>query len=149
MLKRLLVALALLAWAPLAYAQTIAPSQSSTLIPVANSSGNVAAGTATATLPAAQGKYTYLCGFSITSSGSTAAAVVSPTVSNLVGGTQTYTYSSVAGVTLANAPLVVNFTPCVPTTAINTTVPVSLPSLGAGNTNATVDAWGYQWSISQ
>jgi hypothetical protein len=132
-----------------ALAQVAAPDVSASRISVSASSGNVAAATATATLPATQGRYTYLCGFSITSSGSTGALVVSPTATNLVGGTATFTYTSIAGVTLANAPLVVNFTPCVPANAVNTTIPVSLPSLGAGNTNATVNAWGYQWNLSQ
>ena len=108
------------------------------------SSGNVAAATATATLPATAGKTTYICGFSITSSGSTGALVVSPTVTNLVSGTATFTYTSAAGVTVANAPLVVPFNPCLPASAANTTIVVSMPSLGAGNTNTTVNAWGYK-----
>lgn len=112
--------------------------------PITASSGNVAAATATATLAAAAGKTTYICGFSITSAGSTAAAVVSPTITNVITGTMTFTYASVAGATLANQPLIVPFNPCVPANAANTTIPVALPSLGAGNTNATVSAWGYQ-----
>jgi hypothetical protein len=39
-------------------------------IGISASSGNVAAVTATATLPALAGRFTYLCGFSITSGGS-------------------------------------------------------------------------------
>lgn len=112
--------------------------------PITAASGNVAAATATATLAAAAGKTTYICGLSITSSGSTAAAVVSPTVTNTIVGTLTFTYTSVAGVTLANSPLTVPFFPCVPANAVNTTIPVSVPSLGAGNTNTTVNAWGFQ-----
>lgn len=112
--------------------------------PVTANSGNVAAGVATATLPAAAGKTTYICGFTITSAGSTAAAVVSPTVTNTITGTLTFTYVSVAGATLANQSLIVPFNPCVPANAANTTIPVSLPSLGAGNTNTTVNAWGFQ-----
>lgn len=112
---------------------------------ISASSGNVAAATATATLAAVAGKTTHICGFSITSTGSTAAAVVSPTVANLIGGTMTYTYASVAGVTLSNAHLTVAFNTCVPANATGTTIPVSMPSLGAGNTNATVNAWGFQY----
>lgn len=114
-------------------------------VPITASSGNVAAGVATASLAAAVGKVTYICGFTITSTGSTAAAVVSPTVTNLVTGTMTFTYASVAGATLANQPLVVPFTPpCISASAPNTAILVSMPSLGAGSTNATVNAWGYQ-----
>lgn len=113
-------------------------------VQVSNSSGTVAAGVAAATLPAATGKVTYICGFAITSTGSTAAAVVAPTVTSVIGGTMTFAYASVAGATLSNQPLVPAFNPCLPATAPNTTIVVSMPSLGAGNTNATVNAWGYQ-----
>jgi hypothetical protein len=126
---------------PLASGAAGYPSAST---PVTASSGNVAAAVATATLAAAVGKTTYICGFSITSSGSTAAVVVSPTVTNVITGTMTHTYASVAGATLANQALVIPFSPCIPASATNTTIPVSLPSLGAGNTNTTVNAWGYQ-----
>lgn len=112
--------------------------------PITANSGNVAAATATATLAAAAGKTTYICGFTITSTGSTAAAVVNPTVTGTVTGTLTFTYASVAGATLANQPLVVPYNPCVPASAVNTAIVVSMPSLGAGNTNATVNAWGFQ-----
>jgi hypothetical protein len=56
----------------------------------------------------------------------------------------TFTYASVVGATLGNPALVVPFTPCISANAPNTTIPVSVPSLGAGNTNTTVSAWGYQ-----
>lgn len=114
-------------------------------VPITAASGNVAAATATATLAAAAGKKTYLCGFSITSTGSTAAGVVSPSVTGTITGTLTFTYASVAGATLANQPLVIPFNPCVPSSAANTAIAVALPSLGTGNTNATVNAWGYQY----
>lgn len=107
-------------------------------------SGNVAAASAVATLAAAVGKTTFIAGFSITSSGSTAAAVVSATVVGLVSTTATFTYVSVAGATLTNQPLVVTFYPPIPASATNTAIVVTLPSLGTGNTNATVNAWGYQ-----
>jgi len=113
-------------------------------VQITASSGNVAAATATATLAAAVGKVTYICGFSITSAGSTGAAVVSPTVTNVITGTMTFTYASEVGATLGNPALIVPFTPCISANAPNTTIPVSVPSLGAGNTNTTVSAWGYQ-----
>jgi hypothetical protein len=49
-----------------------------------------------------------------------------------MGGTLTYTYVSVAGVTLGNTPLVVDFAPCLPASALNTAILVTLPALGAG-----------------
>lgn len=112
--------------------------------PITAASGNVAAATATATLAGVASKTTYIAGFQITSSGSTGAAVVSPTITGTVTGTLTYTYATVAGATLSNQPLVVTFNPPIPASATNTGIAVALPSLGAGNTNATVVAHGYQ-----
>jgi hypothetical protein len=77
------------------------------------------------------------------SAGSNGAAVVSSTVTGVKGGTLTYTYATGVGATVANAPLTVEFTPCIPASAPNTAIVVSLPSLGAGNTNAAVTAGGY------
>lgn len=136
----LFVALLIAGLSP-AFGQSVTPGVG---VQITASSGNVAAGAATATLAATVGKVTYICGFMVTSSGSTAATVVSGTVTNIITGTMTFTYASVAGVTLANAPLVVPFTSCIPAATPNATIPVTLPSLGAGNTNASVSAWGYQ-----
>jgi len=142
-MKLLLLLLLLLTGTPaLAQAPFIIPGVP--VVGVTASSGTVAAGTATATLPAFVGRNTYICGFAITSAGSTAAAVVAPTVTGIVGGTMTFAYASVAGVTLSNAPLVVLFTPCMPSANVQQAIVVSLPSLGAGNTAATVNAWGFQ-----
>jgi hypothetical protein len=141
----LVVALPVLAFAQGAGLPYVAPSSASTRIGISASSGNVAAGAATATLSGIKGKVTHICGFSITSSGATAASVVSPTVTGANGGTLTFTYPSVAGAAAGNAALVVPLYPCVPATGENQSIAVSLPSLGAGNTNATVNAWGFQY----
>jgi hypothetical protein len=107
------------------------------------SSANVANASAVSTIPAVAAKTAYLCGFTITSGGSTGAALVTPTVTGLLSGTMNFTYGTVAGVTLANAPLVVALPQCLPASAVNTAIAVTLPALGAGNTNATVNSWGY------
>lgn len=106
-------------------------------------SGDVAAASAVATLPAASGKTTYISGFSVVGSGATAASVVDVTVSD---GTWTLTYplAVVAGVTLGNAPLVVTFEPPLPASAANTTIIVTCPSLGSGNAHNCANAQGYQ-----
>jgi hypothetical protein len=141
-MKRLGLIIGLLLALPApARAQSPAQGQGS---PITAASGNVAAGVATATLAAALGKVTYICGFSITSAGSTGAAVVSPTVTNVITGTMTFTYATVAGATLGNPPLIVPFNPCLPANAPNTAIPIALPSLGAGNLSASVNAWGFQ-----
>lgn len=109
-----------------------------------SSSGNVAAATATATLAGAASQTTYISGFTFTSAGATAATVVNGTITGTLGGTMTFTVPVVAGATLANSPININFYPAIPASATNTSIVVSVPSLGAGNTNATVSAWGYR-----
>lgn len=111
--------------------------------PVGASSGNVAAATATATLAAVAGKTTYLCGFSITGGGATAASLVQPTVVGLIGGTFTYTIAVPAGVTLGIPAMNRSFNPCMPASAPNVSIVVSSPTFGAGNTNVTINAEGY------
>ena len=139
-MKRLLTALALIL-APIAALAADANIPSTAVISA--SSGNVAAATATATLPALPGRLNRLCTYQVTSAGSTAAAVVTGTITGVVGGTISFTYTTVAGATLANLPLAVIFEPCLPATAVNTAIVLSLPSLGAGNTNTTVTAQGF------
>jgi hypothetical protein len=137
----LLATAALLASGP-AFAQV--PPPLGNFVEVNNSSGNVAAGTATATLPAALGKITYLTGFNFTSSGATGASVVTCTITGLVGGTRSYTLAVVAGATLGNQPLGEKFVPPLSASAPNTAIAASCPSLGAGSTNAAVNAEGLQ-----
>lgn len=106
-------------------------------------SGDVAAATAAATLPAATGKTTYIAGFSVVGSGATAASVVDVTVTD---GTWTLTYplAVVAGATLQNTPLVMTFDPPLPASAADTGITVSCPSLGSGNAHNCTNAQGYQ-----
>jgi hypothetical protein len=51
---------------------------------------------------------------------------------------------AVAGATLKNEDVIVTFDPPLPASADNTAIVVTLPALGAGNTNATANAWGFQ-----
>lgn len=112
---------------------------------IAASSGNVAAATATATLSGAANVTTYITGFTINGSGATAASVVNATVSNIIGSvTLTYPIAVVAGVTLGNQMINVQFSPALPASATNTSIAVSCPTLGAGNTNNCVNAFGYR-----
>jgi hypothetical protein len=106
-------------------------------------SGNVANASAVATLAGVAAKTTYLTGFEITAAGATAAAVVSVTVTGLAGGTATYTFAAPAGATLIAQPLLIEFVPPLQSSAVNTAIVVTLPALGLGNTNATVNAHGY------
>lgn len=113
-------------------------------VAVTSSSGNVANASAVATLAAAAGKTTYISGFEITAAGATAAGVVTATVTGAIGGTMSYTFVAPTGATVAATPLVVEFHPPIPASAVNTAIVVTLPALGAGNTNATAVAHGYQ-----
>lgn len=144
-MKKLLLLAALLL-ASSAEAQQVPPYSPSgnyaTYITAA--SGNVANANAVATLAAAAGKNTFICGFTMTAAGATAAAVVSATVAGIITGTATYTFVAPTGAAVAATPLVVSFGTCVPSSAQNTAIVVTLPALGAGNTNASVSAWGFQ-----
>ena len=131
------------------FAESITATQLLALTPTAStqitaSSGNVAAATATATLAAASGKYTYISGFQITGTGATTGSVVTCTVSGVVTGTMSYTYAAPTGALLSANPLIVSFSPPIQSSATNTGIAVSCPSLGTGNTNTTVSAQGYQ-----
>jgi len=108
------------------------------------SSGNVANASAVATLSGASGKTTYISGFQVTGAGATAASVVSVTVAGLLGGTATYTLVAPAGATTTLQPLTVSFYPALPASATNTSIVVTVPALGAGNTNVTCNAQGYR-----
>ena len=112
-------------------------------VPVSASSGNVAAAVAAATLTPPAGKTMYLLGVKFSSTGSTAAAVVNATITGVVGGTITLPRATVAGATLQNADFDADFQPGLPASAPGTAIVVTLPSLGAGNTNAGVFAYGY------
>ena len=109
-----------------------------------SSSGNVAAATATATLAAAASKTTWITGAIITGAGATAGSVVNGTITGLLGGTMTFVVPVATGATVGNQPIYLDFIPPIPASAVNTAIVVSVPSLGAGNTNSAVSAWGYQ-----
>lgn len=108
------------------------------------SSGNVANASAAATLAGAAAATTYVTGFQITAGGATAGACVSATLAGVIGGTATYAFCVPTGATLAAQPLVVKLDPPVPASAVNTSIVLTLPALGAGSTNAAVSLQGYR-----
>jgi hypothetical protein len=112
--------------------------------PITASSGNKANAIATATLAASSGVTTYITGFEVTGSGATLGLPVIVTVSNIITGTMSYIYGAIAGVLTNNTPLIIQFTKAIPANATNTTIVVSCPALGLGNTNNVVNAHGYQ-----
>jgi len=113
--------------------------------PVASSSGNVANASAVATLAAGGANVmTYISGFECTCGGSTAAATVNVTVTGILGGTMTYSFSTATGVDAPSPPLVVEFNPPLQASALNTAIVVTIPALGGGNAHAAANAHGYQ-----
>ena len=111
---------------------------------VTGASGNVANGTAAASLPAVALVLNYVTGFTITAGGATAASLLSATLVGVLGGTMTFTYAIPAGATLGAVPLVVRFPIPIPASAVNTAITISLPAAGAGNTHAATTIHGFK-----
>lgn len=109
---------------------------------VAASSGVVAAAVAAATLPAVAGQTNSVSGFQITGLGATGATVVVATLTGVLGGTQSYEVTVPAGATTAITPVIVSFNPPLPATGPNVAITISVPSFGAGNTNAEANIQG-------
>lgn len=112
---------------------------------VANSSGNVANSPAVATLAGVSNKTTYIQGLIITPGGATAAAVVTATLAGITGGPLSFTASAPSPAGNAGPVIIINFgVGGLPASTANTSIVLTLPALGTGNTNASVSAWGYQ-----
>lgn len=99
----------------------------------------VAASANNQTLAAAVGRRTYISGFSLTGGGAT----LSVTVTGLAN-TLNYSVAVPAGASVGITPLHLRFHPPLPASADNTPIVVNVPSFGAGNTNASASAWGFQ-----
>ncbi len=114
--------------------------------PVVGSASGAAQSNAAA-LAATAGKTNWLEGFDVTGGGATAAAVIEVSITGLAGGTLKYELNVLAGVTgpvNAQGGLFVRFPQPLPASGQNTAITVTVPSFGAGNTNAAVVAYGFQ-----
>ena len=111
--------------------------------PLHTGSGVVANASAVATLAAVASQTNYLTGFEITAGGATAAAIVTATITGLLGGTRSYIYGVPAGAAVIAAPLVVTFPYPIPASAANTAIVLTVPALGAGNLAAVAIAHGF------
>ncbi len=96
-------------------------------------------GAVTATLTSASLHTAFICGFIITSGGTTSALVQNATVTGTIGGTLNFTYVDVSS---GQGLLGVAFPQCIPASAQNTNIVVTAPAGGAG-TVAAVSAWGF------
>lgn len=110
---------------------------------VSASSGNVANASAVASLGAVAAKTNFLTGFDITATGSTAGSVVLATITGLLGGTRTMVFAAPTGALLMGQPLALTFNPPLQASAVNTAITLTLPALGTGNTNASVNVQGF------
>jgi hypothetical protein len=95
-------------------------------------SATATTGAFSATLAAMPGYYNYVCGFTVSSGGTTSAAPVTITVTGGTGGTLSYIYVPATG----GASLPINFSPCVVASATNIAIAVNIPALGAGTVAA-------------
>ena len=102
-------------------------------------------GAISATLPAVAGKFGYLCGLSYQGSDATAAVAGNIAVTGLISGTANFGYVALAaGAAVPQPPPITQtFSPCVQSSAVNTAIVVTPPTLGAGATLATVSVWGF------
>lgn len=113
-------------------------------VPVVATSGLVANAQAQASLPATAGKTTYITGFQVTGGGATLAALVNAALTGILGGPLNYSYGGLAGILSLNQPLIVQFNPPLPASAMNQAITLTLPALGAGNLAACVSMQGFQ-----
>jgi len=107
-------------------------------------SATAAAAASNATLAAVAAKTTYITGFTVSGGGATLASIIAVTVTGTITGTLTYYLGVPAGVLVGASALVVPFTTPVPASAVNTAIVVNVPSFGAGSTNQSAVATGFQ-----
>jgi hypothetical protein len=112
--------------------------------PLIAGSGVVANASAVATLSGAASVTTHLTGFEVTAGGATNSGLVEVVVSGLLGGSRSYVFGVPAGPTVPAVPLTVDFSAALPASAVNTSIVVTVPALGAGNTHCAVVARGYR-----
>lgn len=135
-MTRYLLALLFTLWASLAWAQGFPTSGGVNI----TESATATTGAFSVTIPAAAGRYNWLCGFLITSGGTTTALVVNATTTGLVTGTTNYAYVFPSS---GQGALGVAYPSCIGASASNTAIVVSVPAGGTG-TVAALTAWGMQ-----
>lgn len=139
-MRKILLALAIF-WALPAQAQlnTVWPPPQGSQPNNITASATGTTGQITATLTGAANRWTYICGFVLTSGGTSSATVVDATITGTITGTLNYQYVYVSS---GQGILGVAFPGCISSSAVNTSIVVTLPAGGAGTVNA-ISAWGY------
>lgn len=116
------------------------PGSTPTLAPA---TGNTSGGSLSAILAPPAGQFVYICGWSVDSTGATAAADVTITVGTLIGGnTMSYLLSLPAVAATVDASKTQTYSPCLRGNTTGGTISVTVPT-SAGNTSTTINAWGY------
>ena len=92
-------------------------------------SADFTTGTSSVTLAAVSGKFTYLCGFTITTGGTTAAITGKVTITGTVSGTMSFTYVFVSS---GQGIMGIAFPGCITSSGTNTAIVVNTPAGGAG-----------------
>lgn len=110
---------------------------------LSGSSGNVAAAAAVATLTPSGDRVAHLGSFQARALGATAGLFTLITITGVEGGTVSIPFYFPTGVTVEAAPLTVIFPVPLRGAGPGTAIVVTLPSGGAGNTNAAISAQGY------
>ena len=113
------------------------------VIPLATGSGNQPKAIAQAHLTPTPTTTAYLCGFVVTGSGATTAAVLPVIVEGLLGGPRAFAYGFVQGINNANPPLALNFNPPLPASGPGIQILVTVPAGPDGNLFSMVTAYGY------
>lgn len=98
-------------------------------------------GAVVGTLAAAVGKFTYICGFNVSAVNITAATAQTITIAGIVGSSQVYQFS--APLTTPAGPIGQTFTPCIPSSAVNTAITLTT-SADANGSAVDVNSWGFQ-----
>lgn len=112
-------------------------------VALGGSSGSVANATAAVTLAAPASGINYVTSIAITGAGATAASIVVATLSGVVGGPFAYIIAVPAGATTGITPIFRQYP--IPLAGVaGQAITLSLPALGAGNTNAAVNLAGFR-----
>ena len=142
MIKNSVVALGLLLGGiAVAYGQAASPVINVSVYPASavpiTGNGTGSTGAVVGTLTAVSSKTTYICGFSVSAIGGTAA--VGPiTIAGTITASLVYELASTAtGISLTQT-----FSPCIPASAANTNITVTTTADGSASAVA-VNSWGY------
>lgn len=104
-----------------------------------NFAGTGAASAIVLTVPATPNAVNQVSGFTVSGTGATAGSTIVITLAGVQGGTQSYEYVVPAGVTTAAPTLSISFNPPIQASGPNTAITLTVPSFGAGNTNAAAE----------